>query len=87
MRFKLATACNDSSHDSPNDPGRTGLVWKSNYALRGRTLTRAHAHARVRAASSGVSATPERASAERTMPTCWGGAEARERASRAPRSG
>ena len=31
MRFKLATACVGSSHDSRNDPGRSGLAWKGNF--------------------------------------------------------
>ena len=49
MRFKLATACTGSSHDSRNDPGRSGLARKGNYVLCGRT-----SHARARVASSGV---------------------------------
>ena len=52
MRFKLATACNDLSNDSPNDPGRSGLAWKGNYALSGRT---SHARARVACRPRGAS--------------------------------
>jgi len=51
MRFKLAAGCNDLSHDSPNDPGRSGLASKGNYTLSGRT-----SHARTCAGARGVSA-------------------------------
>lgn len=72
MRFQLAAGCNDLSHDSPNDPGRSGLAWKGNYAPRGRTLTRAYMRGRGVQRRVGRAG---RASAERTMPTCWCGAE------------
>ena len=71
MRFKLAAACSGSSHDSRNDPGRSGLAWKGNYVLSGRTLARACARGLERRVGR-----VELASAERTMPTCWGGAAA-----------
>src|SRR6476619_4238072 len=55
MRFKLATACTGSSHDSRNDPGRSGLARKGNYVLSGRTLARACARPRAACRPRGTS--------------------------------